>query len=85
MKDWIWGRRDIEGNIPKPQGLPSRAYWYVRLASKYIAYKKFPWEMGYPHYEELDNIFPFIVIEWNKRVKQESEKKSEWEKTKSGL
>jgi hypothetical protein len=55
----------------------------MRLASKYIDYDKLPWEMGYPHYEELDYIFPFIIREWKKRVNEEMERNAEWEKVKS--
>lgn len=81
MKDWIWGKKNAEGKTPKPDGLPARTYWYTRLISKYINYERFPWEMGYPHYEELDYIFPFIIREWKKRINQEMDKKKEWEET----
>ena len=85
MKDFIWNRRDANGNIPKPEALPPRTYWYARLASKYIDYDKLPWEMGYPHYEELDNILPFIIREWKKRIKEHIEREKEWQETRQKM
>lgn len=84
MKDWIWGRYDRNGRTSIPDGLPSRAFWFQKLAARYINYKQLPWEMGYPHYEELDNIFPFIIEQWKKRVKDHIEKEADEERALRG-
>ena len=40
----------------------------------YANYEKFPWDMGYPVYEEINNILPWMIRQWNQYQKLEAEK-----------
>jgi hypothetical protein len=39
----------------------------------YANFDRLPWELGYPHYLEFQNIFPFMLKEWNKKLKIDAE------------
>jgi hypothetical protein len=42
-------------------------------ALRWINYQKLPTDFGYPMYVELDNIFPFIIDQSNRREKERIE------------
>lgn len=38
-----------------------------------MIYDKMPWELGYPHWEEFDNIMPFIIGQVFKKRKRDED------------
>jgi len=46
-------------------------------------YEKYPWELGYPHWEEFDNIMPFITTQIHKKRKREEEIAKDYENQKN--
>jgi hypothetical protein len=56
----------------------------MRMFGYYLDYERFPWEVGYPAYEEIHNIFPFMLREWNKEKAKQIEIARDYEKQKSG-
>jgi hypothetical protein len=45
-------------------------------------YDKLPWELGYPQWEEFDNILPFVIGQINKKRERDKEIADEYEKQK---
>jgi hypothetical protein len=43
----------------------------MKMFLYYAHYEKYPWEMGYPVYAELDNILPWMIREWGKMQERE--------------
>jgi hypothetical protein len=48
-------------------------------------YEKYPWELGYPHYEEFDNILPFIMSQINKKKKRDEDIAKDYEEQQRGM
>lgn len=42
-------------------------------------YDKLPWELGYPHWEEFDNIMPFVIGQIYKKRKRDEEVAKDYE------
>ena len=59
--------------------MPLRTYWLAKFIRLYRIYDKYPWELGYKPYVEFDNIFPLMIREINKRMKQEADKERDFQ------
>jgi hypothetical protein len=44
-----------------------------------MMYDKMPWDLGYPHWEEFDNIMPFIIGQVHNRRKRDEEISKDFE------
>jgi hypothetical protein len=51
---------------------------------RWLLYDKLPWDLGYPPLAEFDNIFPFLISQWNARQKLEAETRADFERRKQG-